>query len=103
MLTMVLMSLTASPLQAEDEKGCLAYFNRQNGSFTYEPFLKIADKTSFSEDGKPEVWGFRLWNLEKEKDGKTHAVNVLEEIWIPNGKLKKVGPRKTRCPPYWGG
>jgi len=85
-----------------DVRGCLAIFIRSENTYRFEPFLKVASKDSFSEDGKPEVWGFRLWNLETpDAKGLTAPVNALEENFIPLDKFKVVGPRAVKCPPYW--
>jgi hypothetical protein len=89
---------------SQDVRGCIATYLPTSNSFTYEPFLKVAAKPTLSEDGRPEVWGFRVWNLEPpDADGLTHPVNVLEENFIPENELKQVGPRTTKCPPYWRG
>jgi hypothetical protein len=91
-----------------DVRGCWAKYNPQNGKFSYEPFLKIAhEKTWASEYGFPEVWGYRVWNLEPpDKNGITKPVNILEGQFVELGKNKEVQMypdnsekvKATRCP-----
>ena len=102
----VISKTTSATLPAGDERGCIATYIATSGKFLYEPFLKIAAKETFSEDGKPEVWGFRVWNPEPpDSAGMTAPVNVPEEIWIPLNVFKEVPAGTTRksirCPPYW--
>jgi len=94
--------------QPGDVRGCLATFIPSLNEFIFEPFLKIADKESLAEDGQPEIWGFRLWNLEPpDPSGLTYPVNVPEARFIPLNIFKVVpagrGQRTVRCPPYWSG
>lgn len=101
-LCFVLMMAANAKGDEGDVRGCIATYLPRTGQYVYEPFLKIAAKESFSEDGRAEVWGFRLWNLEPtDKAGNTRPVNVLEDNFIELGVLKQVGPRKVKCPPYW--
>lgn len=85
-----------------DVRGCyITYVG--NNRFLFEPFLKVADKESLSQDGEPEIWGFRPWNLEPpDKDGKTHPVNILEGRFIPMRVFKEVQAgtmrRNIKCP-----
>lgn len=86
-----------------DVKGCMTTFNGNTGKFLFEPFLKVADKDSPDENGQPEIWGFRPWNLEPpDKDGKTHPVNIRDSRFIPMGTSKEVEAGSTkrmiRCP-----
>lgn len=74
----------------------------------FEPFIKIADKLSFSENGEAEVWGFRPWNLEPpDEHGQTTPVNILADRFIPAGKaqLVRLGSmeRMVRCPTGFAG
>lgn len=91
-----------------DEKGCYVTYNSMTGSFSYEPVLKVADKESASDEGEPEVWVFRVWNLEPpDKDGKTHPVNIHESRYIPMRIFKEVPAgsfrKRIRCPEkLWG-
>jgi hypothetical protein len=97
-----------SPAEANDQpgdvRGCIATYISQSGKYLYEPFLKVADKESPAEDGAAEVWGFRPWNLEPpDKEGKTHAVNVRADVFIPLHVFQQVGPRRVKCPDgMWG-
>ena len=87
-----------------DVRGCYATYNGMTGKYLFEPFLKVADKTSSSQDGEPEVWGFRPWNLEPpDEKGKTHPVNILASRFIPaDGKFYEVdagtAKRRVKCP-----
>lgn len=94
-----------SPADAEDIQGCMATYYSQSGHYAFEPFLKVADKESPAEDGAPEVWGFRPWNLEPpDRQGKTHPVNIRDDAFIPMRTFKQVGPRRVKCPDtFWGG
>lgn len=91
-----------------DVKGCICTYHSQSGKFTFEPFIKTADKASASEDGQPEVWGFKPWDLgEPDKTGKVYPVNVLASRFIPLNTFKEVPAgtttRRVKCPPYWSG
>jgi hypothetical protein len=88
-----------------DIRGCIATYFSNSGKYAFEPFLKIQDKESPAEDGAPEIWGFRPWNLEPpDKEGKTHPVNIREDQFIELRTFKQVGPRKVKCPEnLWGG
>src|ERR1051325_10777446 len=86
-LTILCFLACFSPADAQtlptDDKGCYVTYLPSRGTFTFEPFLKVADKDSPSEDGEPEIWGFRPWNLlPPGKDGKTKPVNVAESRYI---------------------
>lgn len=86
-----------------DVRGCYITYLSGSGKFLYEPFLKVADKESTSEDDEPEIWGFRVWNLEPpDKQGKTHPVNISDGRFIPTGvfKLVRAGTvqKNVRCP-----
>jgi hypothetical protein len=103
---LLLFILAASPVRADepgDVRGCYVTYHSTTGKFSFEPFLKVADKESASEDGEPEIWGFRPWNLEPpDEDGKTHPVNVLADRFIPMGRNKEVRAgsmrRSIHCP-----
>ena len=102
-LLLALLVAISFDAKAEDVRGCYASYNSQTGGFSYEPFLKVRDKSSVSEDGQPEIWGFRPWNLEPpDKDGLTHPVNILESRFVPIGAFKEVpagrSRRSIRCP-----
>jgi len=95
-------------VQPGDIRGCLAYWHSSANSFTYEPFVKVADKEARGEDGATEIWGFRTWNLEPpDKEGLTHPVNVPDDIFIPLGQFREVraglSKKATRCPPSYSG
>lgn len=101
----VVMLVGATYIHADepgDVRGCyISYVG--NGKFLYEPFLKVADKESYSQDGESEVWGFRPWNLEPtDKDGKTKPVNIPEDRFIPLRVFKEVNQGSLRkyvkCP-----
>lgn len=99
-VSLVVLIFTAT-LHAEpgDVRGCYATYLSQSGKYLFEPFLKVASKTSFSENGEPEIWGFRPWNLEPaDEKGITNPVNILEDRFIEMRALKQVGPRKIKCP-----
>jgi hypothetical protein len=67
-----------------DVRGCYVTYNPTSGDFLYEPFLKVADKSSTSETGEPEVWGYRVWNLEAaDADGRTRVVNIAASRFVP--------------------
>lgn len=96
--------------QTGDEQGCYCTYYPQSGTFRFEPFLKIADKKSLSEDGEPEVWGFRVWNLEDpDEKGLTRPVNILASRYVPaDGRTYEVRAgtmtRRVRCPEgLWAG
>jgi hypothetical protein len=98
-----LCELSARGDEKGDVRGCYVTYHSTTGTFSFEPFLKVADKESASEDGEPEVWGFRPWNLEPpDEDGKTHPVNVLADRFVPLGIFKEVRAgtitRRIRCP-----
>lgn len=97
----VWMLVGATYVRADDVRGCMVSYFSQSGSYAFEPFLKVADKESMAEDGAPEIWGFRPWNLEPpDKEGKTHPVNIREDQFIEMRTFKQVGPRKVRCPDH---
>ena len=87
-----------------DVKGCYVTYNPNNGGFLYEPFIKIAHpKENPSQDGEPEIWGFRPWNLEPpDEQGLTPPVNILESRFVPLGTFSEVNAgttkRKIKCP-----
>lgn len=98
-----------------DVRGAYFTYSWNTGRFAlWEPFLKIAHpKSSPSQDGEPEIWGFRPWNLEPpDENGKTHPVNILESRFIPcDGKPHTVVlihphererkvERSIRCPDH---
>lgn len=99
-----LIALAADGDEPGDIRGCLVTYNSMTGKFLFEPFLKVKDKASPAEDGEPEIWGFRPWNLEPpDEDGKTNAVNVLASRFLPADKkfhTVKAGSakRQVRCP-----
>lgn len=96
----------ALPLFADepgDVRGCYVTYLSGNGSFLYEPFLKVGDKESMSEDGASEIWGFRPWNLEApDHEGKTHPVNIPDDRFVPLGGFKEVSAgssrKRIKCP-----
>jgi hypothetical protein len=96
----------AAPARADepgDVRGCYVTYHSQTGTFGFEPFLKVGDKESPSEDGEPEVWGFRPWNLEPpDENGTTYPVNILASRFVPLNMNKKVdagtAKRTIRCP-----
>lgn len=106
LLLVVTTLLIALPIVADepgDVRGCYAKYNSNTGKFAFEPFLKVANKKWASEEGEPEVWGFRPWNLlPPDEDGKTHPVNILDSQFIPLGISKEVPTgttkRNVRCP-----
>lgn len=101
---LVVISFNANADEPGDERGCYITYNASTGKFRFEPFLKIAHpKLSPSEDGEPEIWGFRPWNPEPiDENGKTPPVNILESRFIPLHTLSEVragtARRKLRCP-----
>ena len=102
-LALLFILASLSPADAEqqpgDIRGCYVTYIAQSGKYTFEPFLKVADKDSPSEDGEPEIWGFRPWNLQPpDEEGKTHPVNILESRFIPLRTFKQVGPRSIKRP-----
>lgn len=93
-------------------------YSFSQGKFRWEPFLKIAqEKQSPSQDGEPEIWGFRPWNLEPpDEKGLTPPVNILASRFVPcDGRFHKVEiqhpndpdrkvERSIRCPNVlWSG
>lgn len=68
-----------------DVRGGYFEYSWSSGQFRWEPFLKIdAPKEAPAENGEAEIWGFRVWNLEKpDKNGKTFPVNILESRFVP--------------------
>ena len=110
LIVCVMTALGAQADEPGDVRGCYCTYNGNTGKFLFEPVIKIAhEKTWASEDGEPEVWVFRVWNLEPpEEDGKTMPVNILASRFIPaDGKAYEVdagtAKRRVRCPPYWRG
>lgn len=105
-ISLVFLFAMAVNAKAEDGdvKGCYVTYNGNTGGFLYEPFIKISHpKENPSEDGEPEIWGFRPWNLEPpDKDGKTPPVNILESRFVPMGAFKEVNAgrikRRIKCP-----
>jgi len=95
----MMLALSANADQPGDVRGCVATYIPNTGKYIFEPFLKVQDKESPAEDGAPEIWGFRPWNLEPpDKEGKTHPVNIREDRFIELNIFKQVGPRKVKCP-----
>ena len=98
------IAFSANGDEPGDVRGCYVTYNGLTGNFLFEPFLKVKDKTSTSEDGEPEIWGFRTWNLEPpDKEGNTHPVNIRASRFLPaDNKFHEVqagkGKRKLRCP-----
>lgn len=103
-LILVFVNVAARADEPGDVRGCYITYNSNNGTFLYEPFLKIAHpKENPSQDGEPEIWGFRPWNLESpDENGKTPPVNILESRFVPLNTFKEVpagtGKRKIKCP-----
>lgn len=100
---LLLFAVTAQADEPGDVRGCYVTYLAGNGTFRYEPFLKVADKATPDQDGAPEVWGFRPWNLElPDEDGKTHPVNIQEGRFVPLGAFKEVDAgttkRRIKCP-----
>jgi hypothetical protein len=105
---LTIIAFTTRGDEPGDVRGCYVTYNAMTGGFLYEPFLKVRDKAALSENGEPEIWGFRPWNLElPDRDGKTQAVNIAASRFIPaDKKLHTVEAgrltRKLRCPEgFW--
>lgn len=117
-IAIVLFTATAQADQPGDVRGCYFTYIWQSGKFLWEPFLKIEQpKDSPSQDGDPEIWGFRPWNLESpDEKGLTPPVNILESRFIPaDNRMHSVRikhpsepnrevERQIRCPDgLWSG
>lgn len=102
-----------------DVRGGYFEYSWSQGKFRWEPFLKVRHPQdgAMDDEGRAFIWGYRTWNLEPPKeDGKTYAVNILEEYWIPcDNKTHKITihhpnepdrvvERQVKCPDtLWNG
>lgn len=100
------------PPNPHDVRGCLCFYSSASGKFSFNAFIKTADKEPLGADGAPEILGFNVepGNLDRihprDEHGMIYPVNVRADIWIPaDGKAHEVPAgrmkREVRCPPYW--
>lgn len=106
---LVSISFGANGDEPRDVRGCLYSYDARSGKISFEPFLMVQEKASLSEDGQPEVWGFRPWNLEPpDEHGLTKPVNVLKSRFLTLNRYHDVqtgtASRRIRCPAFdWKG